>query len=189
MLALYIISIYLYIISISYLYIISIYLSIYIYISYLYIISYPHKCLSCPCTIIMSTEFVSDIRHYSTNLLCSLLRALSRACTLPVGMGKCINYYTYIWYSQKNMELRHPVCLLQGGLFELGNPKCGAAMSASLCTVTHFPGNDSHAEDEACARDTNNIKEINTSGYPQFIKLYTVCFSFSFGPRNQKRMK
>ena len=137
----------------------------------------------------MSTEFVSDIRHYSTNLLCSLLRALSRACTLPVGMGKCINYYTYIWYSQKNMELRHPVCLLQGGLFELGNPKCGAAMSASLCTVTHFPGNDSHAEDEACARDTNNIKEINTSGYPQFIKLYTVCFSFSFGPRNQKRMK
>ena len=56
----------------------------------------------------------------------------------------------------------------------------------SVYKVTHFPGNDSHAEDEACARDTNNIKEINTSGYPQFIKLYTVCFSFSFGPRNQK---
>ena len=59
----------------------------------------------------------------------------------------------------------------------------------ALCTMTSLPGKDSHAEEEACARDTNNIKEINTSGYPQFIKLYTVCFSFSFGPRNQKRMK
>ena len=56
----------------------------------------------------------------------------------------------------------------------------------ALCTMTSIPGKDSHAEEEACARDTNNIKEINTSRYPQFIKLYTVCFSFSFGPKNQK---
>jgi len=69
-----------------------------------------------------------------------------------------------------------------------GNPTLQCARwtlcVCSLCTMTSIPGKDSHAEEEACARDTNNIKEINTSRYPQFIKLYTVCFSFSFGPRN-----
>ena len=71
-----------------------------------------------------------------------------------------------------------------------GNPTLQCARwtlcVCSQCTMTSIPGKDSHAEEEACARDTNNIKEINTSRYPQFIKLYTVCFSFSFGPRNQK---
>ena len=59
----------------------------------------------------------------------------------------------------------------------------GGPSVCALC-IRCIPGKDSLAEEEVCARDTNNIKEINTSRYPQFIKLYTVCFSFSFGPRN-----
>ena len=114
----------------------------------------------------------------------------SRACLLQVDMGKCINCYTYIWYSQKHSGAAAACVFTTRWALWAWEPKvrCGD-VGLSVYKVTHFPGNDSHAEDEACARDTNNIKEINTSGYPQFIKLYTVCFSFSFGPRNQKRMK
>ena len=106
-------------------------------------------------------------------------------------MGKCINCYTYIHLVQPKAHGATAACVFTTWwALTAWEPKVRYGdVGLSVYKVTHFPGNDSHAEDEACARDTNNIKEINTSGYPQFIKLYTVCFSFSFGPRNQKRMK